>query len=153
MPERPTENLVAMLTGLLAEAKEAVRADYAALGILDAERLQLEQFLTLGVSDETRKAIGVRPRGRGVLGVLVHEPRPLRLDDVTTHQRAYGFPPGHPEMHGFLGVPILIDGKPWGNLYFTRKQTGSFDQADEALAQSYAVRIAALAEDASGSRS
>ena len=142
MTER--RHLVAQLADLLEEARQSVGADYAALGILDPERLQLEHFVTLGVDDATRKEISVRPRGRGVLGVLVEDPKPLRLDDVTTHERAYGFPPGHAEMHNFLGVPILLDGEPWGNLYFTQKQSGPFDEADESVAVACAAQMATL---------
>jgi len=142
MTER--RHLVAQLAGVLEEARQTVGADYAALGILDPERLQLEHFVTLGVDDATRKEVGARPRGRGVLGLLVDDPKPLRLDDVTTHERAYGFPPGHPEMHNFLGVPILVGGEAWGNLYFTQKQSGPFDEADESLAVAVAARMAML---------
>ena len=141
---RPSEPFVAQLTTLLEEARQVVSADYAALGILDAERIQLEHFLTVGVDDATREAIGVQPRGRGVLGVLIEDPKPLRLHDVTQHERSYGFPRGHPEMHSFLGVPVLVAGVPQGNMYFTQKRAGSFDHGDESLALAYASRMGTL---------
>ena len=147
MSEGLSEALVGALACLLEEAREVVGADYAALGILDENRMGLEHFVTVGVDEATRKAIGVEPRGRGVLGLLIEDPKPLRLHDVTTHERSYGFPPGHPDMRAFLGVPISIEGKPWGNLYFTQKRSGSFDKADEALADAFAIRMASLVED------
>ena len=83
-----------------------------------------------GVDEETQRAIGDLPRGRGVLGVLISEPRPLRLAEVGAHPHSYGFPPGHPPMRSFLGVPILLRGEAYGNLYLTEKQ-GAFDSEDE----------------------
>ena len=84
------------------------------------------------IDEETHRAIGDLPRGRGILGVLIHDPRPLRLADVGAHPRSYGFPAGHPPMHTFLGVPILIRGEAWGNLYLTEKaRRRAFDEADE----------------------
>ena len=94
-------------------------------------RAALERFLTVGIDDETHQAIGDLPRGRGVLGVLIREPRPLRLPDVGKHARSYGFPLGHPPMKSFLGVPILVRGKPYGNLYLTEEGGDEFDEQDE----------------------
>jgi signal transduction histidine kinase len=107
-------------------------ARYAALGVLGEERNQLEQFLTSGVEERVRGQIGDPPHGRGVLGVLVSDPRPLRLADVSKHPRSYGFPEGHPAMRSFLGVPIVIRGRAWGNLYLTEKQGATeFTDVDE----------------------
>jgi GAF domain-containing protein len=102
-------------------ARELTGARYAALGVLDDRRERLERFLTAGVDDETREMLGEPPSGHGVLGELIRNPEPLRLPDVGAHPRSYGFPIGHPPMATFLGVPILVDGQAWGNLYLTEK--------------------------------
>jgi len=120
-----------VLDRVLETARDLTGAQYAALGILDERRRELAQFLTRGVDQETHRAIGDLPRGRGILGLLIEEPRPLRLADLGDHPRSYGFPPGHPPMRGFLGVPILIRGEAWGNLYLTEKAGGDFDREDE----------------------
>jgi signal transduction histidine kinase len=124
-------DLDVVLDRVLETARELTGARYAALGILDERRRELAQFLTRGVDEETHRAIGDLPRGRGILGLLIEDPRPLRLADLGEHPRSYGFPPGHPPMRGFLGVPILIRGEAWGNLYLTEKAVGDFDQEDE----------------------
>jgi signal transduction histidine kinase len=125
-------DLETVLQRVLEEARELTGARYAALGILDDERRLLERFLTVGVDPETHRAIGDLPHGRGVLGVLIRDPKPLRLDHVGEHPRSYGFPLGHPPMGSFLGVPILVRGEAWGNLYLTDKQDADrFDEADE----------------------
>ncbi len=138
----------AVLDRILTTAREVTGARYAALGILDEQRTELEQFLTLGLDDQTRDAIGDLPRGQGVLGVLINEPRPLRLSDVGQHPRSYGFPEHHPPMHGFLGVPIVIRGAAWGNLYLTEKQDGEFSDADEEAALILADWAATAIENA-----
>ncbi|MHB8234457.1 MAG: GAF domain-containing sensor histidine kinase [Solirubrobacteraceae bacterium] len=127
-------DLAAVLERVLQTARELTSARYAALGILNEQRSELEQFLTSGVDEETHRAIGDLPRGRGVLGTLIEHPEPLRVDDVGQHPSSYGFPAGHPPMHSFLGVPILIRGQAWGNLYLTEKQGGPFDERDEEAA-------------------
>ena len=125
-------DLEAVLQRVLEEARELTGARYAALGILDDERRELERFLTLGIDEATRQAIGDLPHGRGVLGVLIEQPQPLRLADVSAHARSYGFPLDHPPMRSFLGVPILVRGEAYGNLYLTEKEDGgAFDEADE----------------------
>jgi signal transduction histidine kinase len=121
----------AVLHLILEEAREITGARFAALGVLDEERTDLKQFLTSGVDEATRRRIGDLPRGRGVPGVLIKQPQPLRLTDVSEHPASYGFPEGHPPMLGFLGVPILIRGEAWGNLYLAEKQEGEFTEADE----------------------
>ncbi len=119
---------------VLETAREITGARYAALGILNEQHTELEQFLTLGVDEKTQRAIGHLPRGRGVLGVLIEDPQPLRLRDVGQHPSSYGFPAGHPVMRGFLGVPVVIRGQAWGNLYLTEKADGEFSEADEEAA-------------------
>jgi signal transduction histidine kinase len=127
-------DLGAVLDRVLQAGREVTGARYAALGILDEQRTELEQFLTSGVDDETHRAIGDLPRGRGALGALIEHPQPLRLADVGQHPSSYGFPAGHPVMHSFLGVPIVIRGQAWGNLYLTEKQGGEFTARDEEAA-------------------
>src|SRR5918994_7922373 len=122
----------ALLEQLIAIAADLTGARYVALGILDTERRELERFLTYGIDPETRRTIGDLPRGRGILGVLIDDPRPLRLASVADDARSYGFPPGHPPMEAFLGTPVMIRGEAWGNLYLTEKEAGEeFTGADE----------------------
>jgi signal transduction histidine kinase len=136
----------AVLERLLDVATELTGARYAAIGVLDESREQLERFITRGIDEQAHRAIGDLPRGRGVLGVLIRDPRPLRLTDVGSHPESYGFPLAHPPMHSFLGVPILIQGQAWGNLYLTEKADGDFTEDDEeaigVLADWAAVAIA-----------
>src|SRR5665213_275255 len=120
-----------LLDRVLETAREITGARYAALGILNDQHSALEQFLTVGVDDATHRAIGDLPRGRGVLGALIEYPQPLRLADVGQHPSSYGFPAGHPQMRSFLGVPIVIRGEVWGNLYLTEKAGGEFTETDE----------------------
>ena len=122
-----------VLERVIESAQELTSARYAALGVLDESRERLERFLTAGIDEPTRRAIGPLPTGRGVLGELIRDPKPLRLADVGLHPRSYGFPIDHPPMRSFLGVPVLVGGKPYGNLYLTEKQTaGEFTEEDEA---------------------
>jgi two-component system, NarL family, sensor histidine kinase DevS len=127
-------DFAAVLERVLETARELTGARYAALGILNERRSELEQFLTSGIDEQTHRAIGLLPRGRGVLGALIEHPEPLRLDDVGQHPSSYGFPAGHPPMGSFLGVPVLIRGEAWGNLYLTEKAGGSFTERDEEAA-------------------
>jgi len=124
----------AVLDRLLEVARDITGARYAAIGVLDDRRQELERFLTKGIDEQTHRAIGDLPRGRGVLGVLIHDPRPLRLSDVGAHPESYGFPFSHPPMRSFLGVPIVIHGEIWGNLYVTEKEGGDFTEEDEEAA-------------------
>lgn len=133
---------------VLEVACELTGARYAALGVLDEDRHELERFITYGIDEETRRAIGNLPRGRGVLGLLIEQPRPLRLSDVGHHARSYGFPPAHPAMTTFLGVPVMVRGRAWGNLYLTEKDEGEFDDADEHSAMILAEWTAVAVENA-----
>jgi signal transduction histidine kinase len=146
--DRATRSVVEVARGVLAEldldvvlerildsARGLTDARYAALGVLNESRTELARFLTRGIDEQTHARIGALPRGRGVLGTLIEDPAPLRLADVGAHPRSYGFPHGHPPMRSFLGVPILVDGEPYGNLYLTEKQDGEeFSPADEEAA-------------------
>ena len=127
-------DLSTLLDRLLSTAREVTGARYAALGVLDERRRELDQFLTQGVSHDAEQAIGDRPRGLGVLGMLITDPRPLRISDLGADPHSYGFPVGHPPMRSFLGVPITIAGQAWGNLYLTDKGGGDFDENDEDAA-------------------
>jgi signal transduction histidine kinase len=120
-----------VLQRVLEAARELTGARYAALGVLDERGEKLERFITSGIGEDVQRAIGELPRGHGVLGVLITDPRPLRLAEVGAHPRSYGFPSGHPPMHSFLGVPVLVRDQVYGNLYLTEKQSGTFDDADE----------------------
>jgi signal transduction histidine kinase len=124
-------DLDALLARMLEVARELTGAQYAAVGIMDERREGLERFLTSGISAAGRAAIGDLPRGHGVLGLLIEDPHPLRLADVGAHPRSYGFPLSHPPMGNFLGVPILVRGEAWGNLYLTGKPDGDFTDSDE----------------------
>ena len=127
-------DLESVLDQVLETARELTSARYAALGILDEGKVELERFLTVGLDDETRRTIGPLPRGHGVRGELIRNPHPLRLADVTEHARSYGFPPGHPPMTTFLGVPVAVRGEAYGNLYLTDKAGGEeFTDSDEQL--------------------
>ena len=132
-----------VLDRILRAARELTGARYAAFGVLGEASsgqsrsdvntgAELARFITVGVDEATRAGIGAPPRGRGVLGELITNPEPLRLADVARHPHSCGFPGGHPEMHTFLGAPVLVEGRPFGNLYLTEKADGAqFTDADE----------------------
>jgi signal transduction histidine kinase len=114
-------------------AARLVAARYGALGVLDRSGSHLERLITTGIDHETRARIGDLPSDHGVLRVLLREARPLRVADVTKEQRFFGFPPGHPPMRSFLGVPIFVRGVVYGDLYLTEKEDGEFTEADEEI--------------------
>jgi signal transduction histidine kinase len=124
-------DLDALLGRVLEVARDLTGARYAAVGVLDERREQLERFITAGIPEEAHARIGDLPRGRGVLGLLIRDPKPLRMPDVSRHMESYGFPLDHPRMGSFLGVPILVGDEAWGNLYLTEKDVGDFTQDDE----------------------
>jgi signal transduction histidine kinase len=132
--------LPVLLRHLVEEACSLVNARYGALGVLNQARTGLEQFLTVGLSVEDEQRIGLRPTGRGVLGLVITDPKPLRLDDLGAHPDSYGFPDGHPPMGSFLGVPVRSRGGVYGNLYLTDKQGAeSFSDDDVAMAEALAL--------------
>ena len=142
-------SLDALLHRVVEAAAEITGARYAALGVLDESGSRLEQFLTHGVDAETRASIGSPPRGRGVLGVLIREAKPLRLHDLAEDPRSVGFPPAHPPMRSFLGLPIMLRGVAYGNLYLTEKQNGEdFTEEDEELVTLLAGQAAVAIENA-----
>src|SRR5690606_18383598 len=114
---------------------EATGARYGALGVIDEmEPDRLSRFLTHGVDEKTRAAIGHLPRGRGLLGRLIRDPRPVRLADLTRAPDSVGFPEGHPHMRSFLGMPVRVADRVLGNLYLTEKADGAaFTEEDERL--------------------
>jgi signal transduction histidine kinase len=124
-----------VLGRVLQAARELTGARYAAVGVLDDSREGLSQFVYSGIDEDLAELIGPLPRGRGLLGELIAEPRPLRLADMSAHPHSYGFPPNHPPMRSFLGVPVVVQGEPFGNLYLTEKQdAGEFSAEDEDAA-------------------
>ena len=141
-------SLDALLARLVAIAADLTGARYAALGVIDASGSQLERFLTHGIDPEAEKTIGPRPQGRGILGVLIHEATALRLHDLTRDPRSVGFPDAHPPMGSFLGVPILLRGVAYGNLYLTEKAGGQdFTDEDQELVTLLAGQAAVAIEN------
>ena len=119
---------------IVSSAKRLADADYAALGVLDDSGAELRDFVYDGIDPTSAAAIGNLPEGRGILGELIRSPQALRLDDLTEHPKSCGFPPGHPPMRSFLGVPITIGARPFGNLYLTEKSGGKhFTHEDETV--------------------
>jgi signal transduction histidine kinase len=132
--------LPVLLRHLVEEACSLVNARYGALGVLNSARTGLEQFLTVGLSEVDEARIGLRPTGRGVLGLVITDPEPLRLSDLGSHPDSFGFPEGHPPMTSFLGVPVRSRGQVYGNLYLTNKQDAdSFSDEDAAMAEALAL--------------
>jgi signal transduction histidine kinase len=113
--------LPALLQRIVELAAELAAAKYAALGVLSPDGEMLHEFLTVGVTDEERRRIGPLPHGRGILGALINDARPLRLPRIQDDPRSVGFPPNHPPMTSFLGTPVAVRGKVFGNLYLTEK--------------------------------
>jgi signal transduction histidine kinase len=142
-------SLESLLQRLVTTAAELTAARYAALGVIDRSGLQLERFLTTGIDDETHRAIGDLPRGRGILGVLINEATPLRLHDLGEDPRSVGFPANHPPMHTFLGVPIMLRGVAYGNFYLTEKANGDdFTEEDQEIVMLLAGQAAVAIENA-----
>nr|WP_283251774.1 GAF domain-containing protein [Aeromicrobium duanguangcaii] len=132
-------DLDSLLSRITDQARELTGARYAALGVLarDSDD-ELVEFLVKGIDPDTAATIGELPRGRGVLGVVLREGRPLRLDDVASHPDSVGFPPNHPPMGAFLGVPVRVNGVVFGDLYLTEK-AGGFTDDDERLVMGLAA--------------
>jgi two-component system sensor histidine kinase DevS len=127
------------LRTIVRTAIKLVDAQYGALGVR-GEGIELAEFIYEGIDEATREKIGPLPEGRGVLGVLIDEPKPIRLDDILEHPASVGFPPNHPPMRTFLGVPVRIRDDVFGNLYLTEKTTGQpFTEDDEVLVQALAA--------------
>ncbi len=132
--------LPVLLRHLIEEACSLVDARYGALGVLNEARTGLDPFISVGLGDAEEEAIGARPTGRGVLGVLITDATPLRLKDLGTHPDSYGFPAHHPPMKSFLGVPVRVRSVVYGNLYLTDKiGADDFSDQDQSLAEALAV--------------
>ncbi len=141
-------NLHDVLAQIVDSARELTDAEYGALGVV-GEGDTLSAFITRGISDEARARIGELPKGRGVLGVLIEHPEPIRLLNLMDHPDAYGFPPNHPVMTTFLGVPVRIRGTVFGNLYLTQKRGGGpFTPQDESLVDALAQAAGFVVENA-----
>jgi signal transduction histidine kinase len=140
-------DLEELLRNIVDSAVTLVDAQYGALGVLDAEG-RLERFIHVGMPAELVDRIGDLPEGRGVLGAVIDSSRPLRLDDLTADPRAVGFPEHHPPMRTFLGVPITIGGKTYGNLYLAERANGVFTEDDEALVTALAATAATAINNA-----
>ncbi len=139
-------DLAAMLQRITQAAVDLVDARYGALGVLNDSRTGLAQFITVGIDARGRAAIGHLPEGHGILGLLIVDARPLRLPDLRRHPDSFGFPPHHPEMRSFLGVPLLVRDEVYGNLYLADKTSADmFTEVDEeqvvALAAAAGVAI------------
>ena len=142
-------SLERVLQQIVDSAREVVGARYAALGVLGPDRQSLSQFVTSGLSEVERERIGELPRGRGLLGLVIREPKPIRSADINRHPKRYGFPPNHPPMKSFLGVPIRSRGEVFGNLYLTEKiGAKEFDVEDEAITVLLAAHAAVAVENA-----
>ncbi len=142
-------SLDALLQKISEAASTLTGARYAALGVIDRGGTALERFVTVGLDDETRARIGDLPRGRGILGILIRDASPLRLHELSEDPRSVGFPPGHPPMKSFLGVPVMLRGVAYGNLYLTEKAGGGdFTDEDQELVELLAVQAAVAIENA-----
>ena len=132
--------LPALLRHIIDEARSMTGACYGALGVLNDDRTALAEFLTVGFDEDVEERIGARPTGQGVLGLLIVDPKPLRLADLGSHPDSFGFPPGHPPMTSFLGVSIKVRDEIYGNLYLTDKIGWSeFTRDDQALLEVLAL--------------
>lgn len=141
-------SLEAVLDRMVQSACELVGARYGALGVIGDDQ-QLSHFITVGIDDDGSRLIGDLPTGHGVLGQLIREPTPLRLEDLGTHPMASGFPPNHPPMKTFLGVPVRVRDEVFGNLYLTEKIDGlEFTAEDEDLAVALAAAAGVAIQNA-----
>jgi signal transduction histidine kinase len=143
-----SHDLAAVLLRITETAADLVDARYAALGVLDENGTQLSEFITVGIDDDEKAAIGPLPKGHGILGLLIREARPIRLPDLREHPDSFGFPPNHPPMHSFLGVPIRVRDEVFGNLYLTDKTTSEvFTDVDEELVVGLAAAAGVAVEN------
>ena len=139
----------AVLQRIVEAAAELTDARYAALGVIDRSGTGLERFITTGFDQETIEAIGDPPHGRGILGVLINDAKPLRLPEIGADPRSVGFPPNHPPMNTFLGVPVLLRNVAYGNLYLTEKAGGGeFTEEDQEIVQLLGAQAAVAIENA-----
>jgi two-component system, NarL family, sensor histidine kinase DevS len=141
-------DLRSVLSRIVEAATRLTSAQYGALGVLGGDAA-LAEFITTGLDDEDRARIGELPHGRGILGLLIRHPTAIRLVDLTQHPDAAGFPPNHPPMASFLGVPVRIRGTVFGNLYLTEKAAGqAFTREDELLVEALAITAGFVIDNA-----
>ncbi|HET6393906.1 MAG TPA: GAF domain-containing protein [Blastococcus sp.] len=141
-------HLESTLRSIVQAAVELVDARYGALGVL-APNGQISKFVNVGIDDETRSRMGPLPEGKGLLGQLILDPRPLRLADLSAHQASVGFPPNHPPMRSFLGVPVRVGDVVFGNLYLTEKAGGAqFSSSDEVVVAALAAAAGIAVQNA-----
>jgi signal transduction histidine kinase len=142
-------DLPVLLRHVVEEACSMTNARYGALGVLTADQMELSEFITVGLELDEVAQIGPLPTGKGLLGALIAKPVPLRLQQIGTHADSYGFPPGHPPMTSFLGVPISVHDEVFGNLYLTDKLGRSeFTSDDESLVKALAIAAGIAIENA-----
>ena len=142
-------DLRSTLQRIVEAACALVGARYGALGVIGPDRRLLSDFITHGIDAATHAAIGDLPHGRGVLGLLITDPHPVRMPDITRHPRSYGFPPNHPPMHSFLGVPVRIRDQVFGNLYLAEKQgADEFSDDDEEIVVALAAAAGVAIDNA-----
>jgi signal transduction histidine kinase len=142
-------DLDALLQRIVGLAVDITHARYGALGVLTEDGLRIERFVTEGISEAERAALGPLPVGHGILGLLIQERRPMRIRDVTKDPRSHGFPPNHPPMRSFLGAPVMGRGRVFGNIYLTEKRgEEEFDEGDEAAVIVLATQAGVAIENA-----
>ncbi|HEX2038259.1 MAG TPA: GAF domain-containing sensor histidine kinase [Acidimicrobiales bacterium] len=142
-------DLRTILRRVVESAAALVDARYGAIGVLDETGTRLSEFITVGLDDEEVARIGALPEGHGILGLLIVDPKPLRLPDFRRHPDSFGFPPGHPPMTSFLGVPIRLRAEVFGNLYLTDKRGGTaFSDIDEELVVGLSLAAGMAVENA-----
>jgi signal transduction histidine kinase len=138
----------AVLQVIVDQVRPLVGAQYAALGIVDADGV-IERFITSGINAKLRRRIGPLPRGHGFLGLIIRENGSIRIPDIAQDPRRYGFPPHHPEMHSFLGVPVTVQGRSVGNLYLTDKAAAAeFSEDDQQIVETFALHAGIAMENA-----
>nr|WP_202500432.1 GAF domain-containing protein [Streptomyces sp. SID5476] len=137
------------LRSIVEAAAVLVEAQYAALGVIGPDGRRLSEFLTVGFTEQQIAAIGPYPEGHGILGEVIRHPEPLRLTKISEHPNSYGFPPHHPPMNSFVGVPIRVRDQVFGNLYLTEKRDGAqFDEEDESVLSTLAVAAGVAIDNA-----
>ena len=142
-------DLAEALKRIIEVATDLVDAEYGALGVLDETGTRLSEFITVGLGEDARSAIGDLPEGHGILGLLIVDPEPIRLPDLREHADSYGFPPNHPQMRSFLGVPVRVRGNVFGNLYLCDKKGGDvFTDIDEEMVTALAGAAGIAIENA-----
>lgn len=141
-------DLATVLRCIVESAVTLVGSQYGALGVVGPEGIGLQQFIHVGMDESAVAEIGHLPEGKGLLGLLIEQPAAIRLDDLAAHHRSVGFPPGHPPMRGFLGVPVRVREEVFGNLYLTRDDGESFSEQDEEIVEALAATAGVAIENA-----